>query len=249
MQKMICGLMVCCFGVAAAPVTAADESTVLIEKAIKASGGRKALEKYKAAISKASGTINLMGMSIKYSGTFYVLPPNKFHVVMEITVMGQNITITQVVNGDKAWIKINNLATMEMTKIQLEIVRQQMAVDYASSLLPLLDKKKYTLSNVGEITVGESKAMGINVTAKGGLDVNLYFDKKTHMLVKQQFQTKDETGKEVNQEAYFSSYKKFKGLAYPTKVRVDRDGKKFLTSEISEIQLKETIPDSIFTKP
>ncbi|MCH8830905.1 MAG: DUF1445 domain-containing protein, partial [Planctomycetes bacterium] len=99
------------------------------------------------------------------------------------------------------------------------------------------------------VHMGDAKAIGINVTAKGGLDVNLYFDKKTHLLVKQQYQTKDETGKEVSQEAYLTGYKKFKGISYPVNVRIDRDSKKFLTSETTDVQLKETIPESIFQKP
>ena len=251
MRKLlgVSGLLVCFVCSAATPATAADDAAAVIEKAIKAAGGKKALKKYKGSPFKGTGTVTVMGMTLEYSNDVSVQMPDKFRVSINLTINGQDFTVIQVVNGKKAWTKLGDAATIEMSKIEQEIARKQMAVDYLATLLPLLDKKRYTMSVIGEAKVGESQAIGINVTAKGGIDVNLYFDKKTYLLVKQQYQTKNEAGAEVSQEVYLSKYKKVNGVPFPSSIRVDQDGKKFVTAEIAEAKILEKVADSVFAKP
>ena len=92
-------------------------------------------------------------------------------------------------------------------------------------------------------------AIGINITSKAGLDVNFYFDPKTYMIIKHEFQTVNETGKEVTQTAYMSGFKKFNGITIPTKLDIRQEGKKYVNAEVTKVELKDKLDASLFKKP
>ena len=69
------------------------------------------------------------------------------------------------------------------------------------------------------------------------------------MIVKHEFQTVDETGKEVTQTAYMSAFKKFNGLIMPTKINIQQDGKKYVTAEFTKVEFKDKLDASLFKKP
>jgi outer membrane lipoprotein-sorting protein len=227
----------------------ADEVTNVINKAIKANGGKDALTKYKAATMKGSGTVNVMGMEIKYSATWYYLYPSLYRVDLEGEAGGMTFKVVQVSDGKEGWQKIGDMETMKLPKNDFDNVKSQIAIQEITTLLPLLDKKRYTVASLGDVKVKGKKAIGLNVTSKGGVDVNLYFDPTTLMIIKLQHQAKDPTGKEVTQTLFMNSFKKIQGVAFPTKVQVDQDGKKFVTVEFSEIKVSEKLDASVFKKP
>jgi outer membrane lipoprotein-sorting protein len=243
-------------GIAAIVVTAAvgapaqaDEVTDVINKAIKAHGGKAALSKYRAATLKGSGTVNAMGMELKYTATWYFSFPGNYRVELEADADGNTIKVLQVSNGKEGWQKIADMATMELPKNEMENVKKQMAMEEISTLVPLLDKKKYTVATLGDVKVRGKKAIGLNVMSKDGVDVNLYLDPESFMIVKHQYQAKDPAGKEVTQSVYPSGFKKYNGVVMPAKVLIDHDDKKFVTAEFSEIKLSEKLDASLFKKP
>src|SRR5438094_592207 len=87
-------------------VAAADETQAIIDKAIKAHGGKDKLAKAKASEVKTKGKIHLGG-GIAFTGETYVQVPDKFKTVLELEVNNMNINVTTVFNGDKAWVKAN----------------------------------------------------------------------------------------------------------------------------------------------
>ena len=166
-----------------------------------------------------------------------------------MSMMGMDVTFLQVLSGKDGWLKVNDMETMALPDVQLKAMKTQFLVDEAATLVPLLDKKKYTLASLGESKVKGKAAIGINVTSKAGLDVNMYFDPKTYMIIKHEYQSVNEIGKEVTQTAYMSGFKKFKGMVMATKMNIQQDGKKHVTVEFTKVELKEKLDACLFKKP
>ena len=155
-----------------------------------------------------------------------------------------------MVNGDKVWAKTGGEATAIDNKDQIAEAKEECYVGWVSSLLPLKDKA-FQLSPLGEVKVDGKPAVGVRVSHKGHRDINLFFDKESGLLVKRESVIKDfmADGKEVTQETLFSNYKEVKGAKFPMKVVLNRDGKKYVESEMTEIEPKEKIDDAVFAKP
>lgn len=245
MLRMLCGLLVCCVSMNAAN---AAEPLDVVKKAIEANGGKKALTKYDAAVLTGKGTVMTQGMKLEYSATWSFHYPDKLRVDIETDVMGMPFKIAQIYNGKDGWSKIGDMV-MKMTDDQKKALAMQMKVDVASTFVPLLEKKKYTVSSLGEEKVKGKPAIGLNVTGKDGLDVNLYLDAKSYLLVKQVYQTKSEDGKDVTQTVYPTAYKKVKGVPFPMKLTIQQEGKTFVTAEFSEVEFKDKLDAKLFSKP
>ena len=95
------------------------------------------------------------------------------------------------------------------------------------------------------------KAALVVVTPKGlDREFKLYFDKESGLLVKSGHQGKgpgeDGAQADVYQESFPSEYKKVNGVQVATKLVVHNDGKKFMTLNMSDVELLEKLDDSEF---
>src|SRR5580692_10295491 len=85
-----------------------DQPKDIIAKAIKAHGGEEALTKYKAGTSKGKGKLKLPGVGeVEFTQDSAHMLPDKFKESIEFTVMGMNITVVTLVNGNKATLLFN----------------------------------------------------------------------------------------------------------------------------------------------
>jgi outer membrane lipoprotein-sorting protein len=220
----------------------------LIAKAIKATGGEENLAKFKVHTFKDKGKFYGMGTGVDYTGEFAIQHPDKMRMKSEGTGDAK-FTFLQVVNGEKVWTKINDMK-LPVDKDQAAEAQEAMYVGSVATLLPLKDKS-YQLAPLGEVKVGGKPAVGVRVSHKGHRDVNLFFDKDKGLLVKTETVVKDPMmgNKELTQETLYSDYKAVKGTQMPRKVLINRDGKKFIESEVTEIDLLEKIDDSTFGEP
>jgi hypothetical protein len=238
---------VCVALVVAVPARADDQADMrkLVDQAIKAMGGEETLAKNKAVTMKFKGKVRINGMDVEYTAEWATQYPDQ----EKISVSSNDFSIEFVVNKDKGWVKENG-TTREMRKEELA---EQKAMMYARSVagLVVLKGKGFKLSPVGEVKVGKHDAMGVKVSHKGRPDVNLYFDTKTHLLVKSETTAKNpETGKEVNQETFYQDYKKADGQKYPSKMKIKRDGQQYVDiDEVTEYKPEEKLDDSVFDKP
>jgi hypothetical protein len=234
-------------------VRAEDDAATkaIIEKAIKAHGGKENLTKYLASTTTLKGKVHVMGMDLDYTMEFWVQMPDKLKYVLEFEIMGQKLKITQVTNGDKGWATnpMDN-SVMELSKEIMDEVKEQMYHRMVDTLAPLTGKE-YTLAPLGDNKVGDRPVVGIKVSHKGHRDVNLFFDKDTHLLLKAEAQIKDVMagGQEMMQETIYSNYKDSEGIKVPTKLLIKRDGKDFVDGEATEFKAHEKLDDSIFVKP
>jgi hypothetical protein len=220
-----------------------------VDKAIQAMGRDTQAkgDKYKAATMKIKGTVHITGTPLPYTGEMAVQLPEQSRLTIDGEVMGQPFKVIVVVNGDKGWIKLKD-KTMELDKDKLAEEREGNYARWVTLLTPLKDKA-FSLSPLGEVKVGKADAVGVKVSRKNHRDVNLFFDKQTHLLLKSEFRVKDDSGKEVTQEVLYSDFKDIDGVKRPQKIVIKRDGNEFLDGEMSDFKLVEKLDGSEFEKP
>jgi hypothetical protein len=225
-----------------------NESRALIDKAIKAHGGAAKLAAIKAVQMKGKGKA-YQPMEFAFTLELATQPPDKMRLALDIDANGMKIPLIIVYNGKKGWQSVMG-ETKAMDDKDIQEFKQQAHVEKVESLYSLKDKS-YKLSPLGEAKVGDHDAVGVQVAKKGFRDVNLYFDKKTHMLLKAEYRAVEPVGKqEVQQEKYYHDYKEVGGVKLPGRLVILNDGKKFLEADLSEITPMETpFDDSVFAKP
>ncbi len=221
--------------VALSTAARADEAAVaVVKKAVEAHGGAKALTAIKAGEMTLKATLNVMGTDVDFEGESAYAFPDKMSVSLTGEVMGQKVAVVQVVNGDKAKMTVNGTAVPLEDK-QKDELKQGIAVREMGLIAPLLDKK-YTLQAEADEKVGGADAAVVRVSATGLKDAKLFFDKKTHLLVRVQRQGLDQSGQEVDTVSDLSDFKTVDGIQSPMTVKVTHDGKAFMTMTISNMQ-------------
>jgi hypothetical protein len=219
-----------------------DEARAIIAKAITALGGEAKLEKQKAATFKEKGTYYGMGDGLPYTGKYAMQHPGQFRMEIEgVFVI--------VLDGDKGWTKMGD-ETKEMGKKELAVQQHNQRAGWIASLVPLKDKA-YSLAVIEGVKVDDKPTVGVKVTRKDYPEVKLYFDKATNLLVKTEFATQaEEMGfKDVTMETFYSDHKDMGGAKVPTKLLMNRDGKKYVEAEVLEFKAEGKLDDKVFGKP
>jgi hypothetical protein len=227
-----------------------DQPKDVIAKAIKAHGGEEFLTKNKAAISKGKGKITIPGVgNVDFAQETAFMLPDKLKESLEISINGQNLSLITLVNGDNYSIEANGTA-VDLDDTMKETLKNVSHMLKLGRLVALTTDKGFELSLIGEDKVEDKPAIGIRVVCKGKKDINLFFDKVTHLLVKLEYRTNDPfTKNEINEERIIAEYSKDKdGVPKPKKVIVKHDSKTFLELEISEVEFLEKLDDSQFKK-
>jgi outer membrane lipoprotein-sorting protein len=227
----------------------ATDARAIIDKAITAQGGAANLGKFKGAVIRSKGRFHGMGQAIDYTSEDSILPPDQQRLSVEAEMSGVAFKLVRIVNGDKGW-RVVNGQVETMTANQLAEAREMLYAAEVRRLVPLTDKG-YKLSPLGETKVGDRPAIGVRVEHKGRRDINLYFDKQTHLLVRTEMRIKaiEGDGQEHTAETLFADYKKVQGVQMPFKVTIRRDGKPYVEVEHSEVKLVEKLDEGLFARP
>lgn len=235
---------------APALVRAADEPKDVLAKAIKAHGGEALLTKNQATQIKTKGKITLPGVGeVDFVQETSTMLPNKVRDSITLTVMGNDVTILTIANGDKISIEAGG-KDVNVGDAEKDALKNAGHIMQIGRLVPLKDAKKYNVTLIGEDKVEGKKVIGLLVKAKDQKDVSVYFDMETGLLAKVEFRGMEPgTGKEVTEERIVTDYAKNKdGVPVPKKVVVKHDGKTFLDAEVTEITYVEKLDDSVFKK-
>jgi len=152
-------------------------------------------------------------------------------------------------NQERGWIQANG-RTGDLPR---DFHRSLMDCCYAFGLALMPQRLKdadFQLSPAGELKINDRPAVGVRVSRKGWPDVNVYFDKASHLPVKAETRIKDpDTQREVTAELAFSDYKAFNGIPSFTKMTWQWDGKILLDRELSEVKRLEKLDPSHFARP
>jgi hypothetical protein len=250
MRRILCVTPLLLFA-AVGPGRADDQAEVrkVIDRAIKAQGGADKLAKFKAVTLKMKG--KFYGMSadgVDYTGEFASQEPDKSRMEITVDVMGTEFKFVRVLNGNKGWTQMMGQTTA-LDKDAVTEAKEEIYAGRVNRLVGLLGKD-FKLEPVGEVKVGDRPAIGVKVSHKGHRDINLFFDKKTNLLLKAERPAKDPmSGQEFTQTTLYAGYKETDGIKTAHKVTVLRDGKKYVTGEATEIKAQEKLDDSTFAKP
>ncbi len=249
MQKVLPLSIVACLCLSPAKYAVADEAPrAVIEKAIKATGGAVNLAKLKVTRSKFKGTVEVQGMTVNVTGDSLVQLPGQMKLAMNADIQGQNFAITYVINGAKGWLDVAGNTT-ELQGADLAEEKEGLYAEQARMLVPLLKDKAFRLAPLGEVKVKDRDTVGIKVSSAGHKDINLYFDKKTGILAKDERRTLDDNKQEVSEEMFYSEYREVDGVKVPGKLLVNRDGNKFLEVEMTDYAFPERIEATEFARP
>jgi len=224
-----------------------DQPQDIVGRAVKAAGGEAKLARLQAATWKVQGTFYRQGAAVAYSGQVAFQAPDKSRLVLEGQADGRSFKIVSIVNGNRAWVQVNGKAR-DLDKDRLAEAREQVYVDNVTRLTPLSDRS-FQLVSLGDSNVGDRATAGIRVTSKGHRDVSLFFDKKTGMLVKTAHRVKEDSGKEVSQETFYTEYKAVDGVQEAMKITIKRDGKPYVEAVMSGYRLREKLEQAVFAKP
>jgi hypothetical protein len=179
----------------AAGVRAEDTPRALIEKAIRAHGGKENLARKVATQLLFKGAIHIGGGpgGLPFTGEFIALSEGRMKTTMEIELGGQKMAFVQAVDGDKGWQSVNGMV-QDLSAPELEAEKVASYQRRVTTLVPLLDDKGFTLTAGGEAKVEGRPALGVKVSFKGQPDTSLYFDKETGLLVKYAYRQKGAVG-------------------------------------------------------
>jgi len=237
------------FGVLFAHAQEASDPKAVLKKAIEAQGGAEKLTKFKAAVSKFKGTMEVMGNEVPITGESTHQKPDKVKNVVDVTINGMAFSVIEVYNGKKMWRSINGQTEEVKDEQTLKPVRDSLHAEAAGSLVDFLDKP-YELSVIGAVKVKDKDAIGIRVTKKDQPDISLFFDKKTYLPIKTEMRIHDvQAGQEVTQEKFIMSFRDVDGMKAPKDLVVHKDGKLFMTLEITETKMFERLGDDAFQMP
>ena len=226
-----------------------DDLKAVLRKSMDAHGGEKNLTKFKAVKTNFKGTINIVGLKADITGETSLQKPDKVKNVMALEIMGKTIDIVTVLNGKKLWVStMGQTKEIDDEKI-LNAAREEMQTEAAGSFADYL-KAPYELSAIGDVKVKDKDTIGIRISKKGQKDISMFFDKKTHLVVKTEMRTLDAmTGQEITQEKFIVGYQEKNGVKIAKRVEIVRDGKAFMDIEITNVQNFEKLDDSVFAKP
>lgn len=225
-----------------------DELQAYLDKVIKAHGGEAKLRSSMATHVKAKGKINADNNEFSVTLEGYFQLPDKIKLVMELDLQGKNLSVVVVLDGKDAFANVMG----KPDKVPEELLKElktSLYREYVTRLVPLKDKS-FALSSLGEVKIDDKDAVGLQVTKQGYPDMNLYFDKTTHLLVKAEYRAVEPSMKqEVDQVRRLSDYKEFGGIRLATKIVLDNAGKRFAELEITELRVVEKHDAAIFGKP
>lgn len=226
-----------------------NDLKAILKKAIEAHGGEKALARFKGSTSKFKGTMEIANMKADIIGETAFQKPDKLRNTLKIEIMNQTVSITQVFDGKKFWISTAGNTKEVTDEKTVNEVRESLQVEGAGSLMAFLEKP-YELNIIGEAKVKGKDAIGIRISKKGQRDFSLYFDKKTHLVVKSEMRTFDPmSGQEVTQEKFIMGYQDKHGMKVARAIEILKDGTPFMTLEITDVDAVEKLDDSVFAKP
>jgi hypothetical protein len=220
----------------------------ILDKAIKALGGEKALSSMNAATWKGKGKITFGDSDNDFSIQGTVQGLEQFRQEFEGEFGGNKVKGVTVLNGDKAWRVFADMS-MELDKDGVANEKRSVyLVVIPAKILPLKGKD-FKVEVAPDEKVEGKPAAGLKITPTDGKVFKLYFDKETGLPVKQVAAVVGFAGDEFTQETTFSNYKDIKGLKKAMKVENKRDGEKFMAVEYTEFQVLDKVDPKLFAQP
>ena len=232
-------------------VARSDDSgpKAILDKAIRALGGKEKLRKAEMATWKVKETITFSANSqIKLQATVQGL--DRYRSEFQGEFSGKSIKGVNVLNGKKGWRKVNDAKTENDERTVANRKRWESWHLSPPRLLPLKDQG-VKIAPGGEQRVADRLAVGIKATGPDSKDFTLYFDQQSGLPVKLVAKILGSGGDQPVQEwtYIYSDYKDFEGIKRPTKIKCKREGKDFWNAEVTEFNVLDKVDPQTFAEP
>lgn len=220
---------------AAAALPSLDE---ILDKNVKAMGGKEAIEKITSRSSK--GTFEIEAMSMSGNLESVAKAPNKNAVAINIPGFG---AVNNVFDGEKGWASDPMSGVRELAGPELEAAKRD--ADFYSSLN---FKKHFPKAEVkSKEKIGNSEAYLVLATTASGGTEKFYFDVQSGLLVRQDAERDSPQGK-MDIETYFDDYRAVDGVKVPFAMKQVTPAFS-LSMKFTEIKHNVEIEDKKFAKP
>jgi outer membrane lipoprotein-sorting protein len=239
MKKILSICLLGCFlaGMTALPVQN-QTATEILEKMIKAQGGREALEGIND--STLSGTMELIQEGLIGNLTIYQKEPNKMRMDLE----AQGIVITQASDGETVWTQTPQTGgPVEMSKREAEYFKRGALGNDA-----VLHPEKYGINFTykGKETIEGKNYLILVQTYSDGFSQTIWIDSETYLTHKTKSLSLNEVEASVEAMTFMSDYKQFKGLMIAHSFKVFQEGEEYVNMKFTEVTLNSGLEDSLF---
>lgn len=227
---------------------AQDDTEGLIEKAIRAHGGEAALAKLNSVRIKVEGDAEFVPgqppVPIVVEDVWQM--PNCYKTTSHLAFQGQKVSQTLCINGD-GWAQVNG-RVQPFPPEGVKEMKEQLWAENFDRLLPLRDKS-LKLTRISDSKVDDRPVAGIQLEAEGHRAVRLYFDKENGLLVRREHEVRGNAGRLVAQAVVFSGFEDKGGVKHWTKITAYRDGKRYITATLRELETNRKTDATEFAKP
>jgi hypothetical protein len=210
----------------------------ILDKYIKALGGKEAIQKLSSRSTKATFEIEAAGLSGDLET--HQKAPNKYASLFAISGVGGG---GQVYDGAKGWDSSPMTGLRELAGEELATLKRD-----ADFYQPLNLREHFPKLEVkGKETVGSSETYVLIATPTLGGPEKLYFDVATGLLVRQDAERETAQGKMATEE-YFADYKDVDGVKVPHALKVVSP-MFAIAIKITTVKTNVEIDETKFNKP
>jgi hypothetical protein len=165
-------------------LAAADDPRALVERAVRAVGGREALEAQVATAMRVKGKIHNQGqVSLEVEGSVLGDPGGRSRFQLRFDLNGTKHDAVIVQAGADSWRSVDGEVTV-FSPAEVKALEGSAYRERVVGLVALLRDKRFTLLPLGEVKVQGHQALGVKVSHPGEKDISLYFDRESGYLVK-----------------------------------------------------------------
>jgi outer membrane lipoprotein-sorting protein len=211
----------------------------ILEKIIKAQGGRTALKNVKDITF--TGTMEMIAMGMSGSISLSQKAPDKARWDIDMAGM----VITRATDGKIAWGTNFQTGGLEELPEQEAAEFKRNALGYDS----LLNPKKYGITYVlkEKKQIEGKDYLVLEQTYADGHKVTHYIDSKTYLTYKTVTMAQAIMGGgEVEEETFLFDYKKVNGIMIPHTLTALQGGEQVFTMSYTEVKLNTGLEDSFF---
>jgi outer membrane lipoprotein-sorting protein len=220
------------------------DARAIVEKAIKAQGGEKALARTIQSKRKENGKQVLLNKEVPFLSEVSRSLPDRVRLEIELD---RRIRTTTVLDGKRAWVAEGKSPAIELPSDRVREVREEAFVWYLTTLVPLL-QSNFKLTTVDETVIEGEQAVGVRVTAKGYADSVMYFRKRSGLLARIDRKV-SEGGVTISKQYVYGDYKEFDGVTIATRETVLVNGKRFTETVTTECSFPTRFEVGTFSRP
>ena len=232
----------------AAPVDPrkAAAARAVLDAALAAKGGAARLRAVKTFSWKGKAELNLPGGKVQAQVEKRFVAPDKLRLDMTLSMNGQTLTITTVLDGNKGWAEEtrgNQSRAMDFPPSEVEAGQGQIWRDQDFVLLRHREKGT-RVELLDDVNIDGVPQRAVRLTsADGKHSVVLYIDKKSHHLRGMKY-----TEEGVSAEERYGDYQNQSGLSVAHS-RTTKSAQTDLSTRVTQVKVNAPIDAAIFVKP